>query len=398
MSLNANQVKDTDFIVVGSGFTGSVIARLIAEELEKKVLIIERRNHFAGNMFDECDHAGVRVQRYGIHVIHTDDDEVIKYLQRFSELTPYKVFCLGVIEGKSVPIPFNFISIDLLFPADKAQRLKAALTKEFPERKQVPIIELLECDRPIIRKYAEYLYKHDFQPYTAKQWGIQPHELDPSVIARVPVELSENCDYFQRKYQFMPKNGFTALFEKMLDHKNIAICLDCDANKYFHLSEDRVEIKIRDETISKPIIYTGPLDEFFDYEYGRLPYRSLRFEYETLNMDYYQRAPFVAYPENADYTRIIEFKHFTGTAPQGKTTIMKEYPIAYQKNDTVEMEPYYPIPNDNNHILFQKYAEKAKRFTNLRTCGRLADYKYYYMFEAILRAFDVFNSIKKGEI
>ena len=395
MSIDINSVRNADYIIAGTGFTGSVVARRLAEEYNKKVYILERRQHIAGNMYDETDAAGIRVQKYGIHVIHTDNEEVIRFLGRFTDLVPYKVFCLGNIEGKLMPVPFNFISIDRIYPPQKANALKAALLSAFPEKKQVPIIELLKSDNEMIREYAEYLYKHDFQPYTAKQWGVQPEELDVSVISRVPVELSENCDYFTRKYQYMPRNGFTALFEKLLDHPNISVVTGCDINQYIQFTQDTAELVIDGIHLVKPVVFTGPIDEFFGYKYGKLPYRSLRFEYETKKMEYYQEAPFVVYPENAPFTRIVEFKHFTGEKPEGQTTIMREYPLAYQRDENNEMEPYYPIPNDENHEKHKKYADLAGRYRNLTIGGRLADYKYYYMFEAILRAFEIVDSMAK---
>ncbi len=396
MSINVEKIKQSDYIIVGSGFTGSVMARRLAEEMNQKVHIIERRKHIAGNMFDERNDAGVLVQRYGIHVIHTDEETVIQYLERFSDLRPYKVFCLGQIEDKLLPVPFNFLSINLLYPPKKAATLKAALLNAFPGRESAPIAELLESNEPNIKQYAQYLYQHDFLPYTAKQWGVLPQELDPAVIARVPVVLSEQCDYFSKKYQYMPSDGFTTMFQNMLNHPNITYDLECDIHDYVGFEDDCVVLHTDGEKIVKPLIYTGPLDELFAYQHGKLPYRSLRFEYETLQKEKYQTAPFVVYPEEVDYTRIVEFKHFTGENPEKCTTIMKEYPVAYTNDASQSLEPYYPIPNETNEKQHQRYVDMSAKYTNLVIGGRLADYRYYYMYEAVLRAFELYENIRKG--
>ena len=396
MSIRKEHIRNADFIVVGAGFTGSVVAREIAEKLHKRVHIIEKRTHIAGNMYDARDKAGIMVQHYGIHVFHTDEKAVADYLERFTQWRPYKVFCLGQIEEHLVPVPFNDKSIDIFYDQQQAQALKIALKTTFPGRESVPIIELLECKNPMIREYAEYLYEHDFRPYTAKQWGIHPEELDPVVISRVPIRLSDNCDYFTAKYQYMPGEGFTEMFRKIITHDLITYELSCDFLELISFENNQITIHIDGEMFVKPILFTGPLDELFGYQYGKLPYRSLRFEYETYQMEYFQPAPFVAYPEHVPYTRIIEFKHFTGENPKEQTTIMKEHPLAYNKEADGSNDPYYPILNDTNrrqHMQYQALAEKCK---NLMTGGRLADYKYYYMYEAIMRAWELFENIKGG--
>lgn len=394
--MQQEQVKDADFIVVGAGFTGSVFAREVAEKLHRRVHVIEKRPHIAGNMYDERDKAGVMVQRYGIHVFQTDEKRVVDYLSRFTNWIPYRVFCLGKIEDRLVPVPFNEKSIDIIYGEERSGKLKSALRLRFSDRESAPIIELLECEDALVKEYAHYLYQHDFLPYTAKQWGVQPSELDPEIISRVPIRFSDNCDYFTAKYQYMPDEGFTEMFRRVLDHELISYEVNCDFLNFVALDQNQLAIQIGEERIVKPVLFTGPLDELFHYQYGKLPYRSLRFEYETHEMDYYQPAPFVAYPEHADFTRIIEFKHFTGNNPKDRTTIMKEYPLAYHKSSAQNHDPYYPILNEKNRRQYEQYRLLSKKYGNLIVGGRLADYKYYYMYEAVMRAWELFDKIKEG--
>lgn len=384
-------MNNIDYVIIGSGFTGSVLARRLAEEKNKRVIIVEERNHIAGNMYDTYNENGVLEQRYGIHVFHTDKEDVYRYLCRFTEWIPYSITCLAEIDGKLVGVPFNFECIDAFWPAEKALLLKEKLLARFKGMERVPILRILQCNDPDIREFGGFLFEKDYRPYTCKQWGRKPDEIDSSILNRVQVALSYDNRYFSNRYQFMPKDGFTKLFERLLDHKNIEVHLACNAIDHISFNELDNSIQFMDLGPDVPILYTGALDRLFNYVYGQLPYRTLRFEYETHKCDYYQSAPFIVYPLHETLTRITEFKRVTGQILPDITTIVKEYPMEYTKRST--MDPFYPIPSEGNQELFLKYAKLAKNYLNLITCGRLADYKYYDMDNAVIRAFEVFESL-----
>jgi UDP-galactopyranose mutase len=382
-----------DYIIVGSGFTGSVLARRLAEEQNKRVLIIERRNHIAGNMYDELNEHGILVQRYGIHVFHTDKDEVYNYLSRFCEWEPYTITSLAEIHGKLVPVPFNFEAIDKFYSAQDAERLKLKLLTYFNGASRVPVIEVINSSDDDIRKYGEFLFENDYKPYTCKQWGRNPDEIDVSILNRVPIALSYENRYFSNKYQSMPKDGFTNLFHNMLDHPNIEIQLGKDLLDIIHFDNINHNVYIENYDKSIPIIYTGALDELFQFSLGDLPYRTLRFEYKTFNVDKYQQGPFIVYPLHEKLTRVTEFKYITGQIVPNLTTIVEEYPMEYDRSGNMQNDPFYPIINNDNNALAKKYNDLAKEYNNLIVCGRLSDYKYYDMDNAIMRAFEVFETL-----
>lgn len=385
-------MKNYDVVVVGSGFCGAIISRQIAKELNKKVLLVERRNHIAGNMFDYKDEAGILLQKYGPHIFHTNKKDVYEYLTDIWDFEKYHLKCRVVMDGISTPSPFNFQTIDDFYEKNEATELKKRLSSYYSGMKKVTIVEMLKSEDHVIREYAEMLFEKDYKLYTSKQWGISPDEIDISVLSRVPVILSYEDGYFDDLFQVMPKGGFTSLFDRILDEENIDIMLETDAMDFLELDKTNSQIYFKGCKKSVPVIYTGEIDRLFNYEYGELPYRSLRFEYKTYDIDSFQDAAVTAYPQAEDYTRITEFKKLPHQNVAGKTTVAYEYPLKYKKN--AKLEPYYPILTEDNTLLYNKYYELATKFDNLFLCGRLADYKYYNMDDAISRALSVYEIIK----
>ena len=379
-----------DALVVGAGFAGSVIARFIAEELNKKVVIIEKRNHIAGNMYDYIDENGILVQKYGPHIFHTNDEEVMNYIKRFADWEDYKLECMVYMNDKFTPSPFNFKTIDDYFDEYKAKIIKENLLSEYPDRDRATIIEMLNSKNEVVKEYANFLFENDYSLYTAKQWGISPKEIDISVLKRVPVLFSYETGYFNDLYQCQPKGGYTKFFERILDHENITVKLNIDAKEVLKVKESKLIYE--GKKIDIPVIYTGPIDELFNYKYGKLPYRSLKFEFKILNKDSYQDAPVVAYPQEEGYTRITEYKKLYNQEITGVTMIGVEYPFLYSENK--QTEPYYPIPNNDNEKLYNKYFEEVSYIKNLILCGRLAEYKYYNMDQIIKKTLEVCEKLK----
>jgi UDP-galactopyranose mutase len=359
-----------DWIVVGAGFTGATFAERMAAA-GKRVRIVERRAHIGGNAYDETNEHGILVHRYGPHIFHTNSDVVWAYLSNFTAWRPYEHRVLGLIESKLVPIPFNLCSLHALFPSQAAARIENALIERYGLGRKVPILKLRESEQGEIRDFAEYVYRNVFEGYTWKQWQLRPEELSPSVTARVPVSISRDDRYFQDSHQTMPNDGYTAMFRRMLDHPNIEIVLD---------SEWRHS---KDGDSGARVLFTGAIDELLDYQFGPLPYRSLRFEEHTLAKAQHQPVGTVNYPNNYGYTRITEQKIITGQQA-AVTTLMTEYPRAHKPGETIA---YYPIPRDENQLLYARYAAAAQAaFPNIYLAGRLADYQYYNMDQACARA------------
>jgi len=368
---------DMDALVVGCGLTGSVIARCMAER-GKHVEIWERRDHIGGNMYDYVDEHGFLVQKYGPHTFHTNKKFLYDYMCRFEQWQDYKLTCGAVWDGKYTPTPFNFSTIDTFFPEKKAKLLKEKLKAAYAGREFATVVEVLEHPDPDIRGYAEYLFQNDYAPYTAKQWGVSPAEIDPSVLKRVPLRFSYGEGYFDDSYQVMPIHSFTRFFENLLGHPNITVKLGVNALDRLSVSSDSLLLDGVNTTI--PVIYTGALDELFGHIYGRLPYRSLRFEWKYTERDSVQLAPVVAYPQEKDYTRITEYKKLPAQNRPGSSYAV-EYPLPYQ--DGTYMEPYYPILTEASQKQYAQYRELADRIPRLIPCGRLADFKYYNMDQAL---------------
>ena len=370
-----------DSIVIGSGCAGSVVARKLAES-GKKVLILEKRSHIAGNCFDRKEEHGILIHQYGPHIFHTNKKNVYDFLSRFTEWTSYQHEVVANIHGEYIPVPFNLNSLELVF-GEKSKTLQDKLIKKYGEGSRVPILKLKEDEDKEIVAIAEYVYQNVFLKYTMKQWGQKPEEIDPAVTARVPVLISRDNRYFQDVYQGMPKEGYTVLFQKMLDHENIHVELETDAKKVLQFLKDGIYYK--GEKIKGPVIFTGAVDELFDCKYGRLPYRTLEFEFEYYNQQSYQPKAVVNYTVDQDYTRITEYKKLTKQKCNG-TVIMKEYPKSYSNENEI---PYYAITNEKNNALYEKYRCELKKYNNLYLLGRLAEYKYYNIDAIVDRALEL---------
>ena len=373
-----------DVIVIGSGFAGATVANILANK-GQKVLVIDKRDHIGGNAFDfkEDD---ILIHKYGPHIFHTNSKEVFDYLSNFTKWYKYEHKVLGHIQNKLVPIPFNFKSIDECLP-QKADMLKELLIKDYGEGKKVPIMELLKNENEDIRYLANYIYEHVFKYYTMKQWGMKVEDLDSAVSARVPVNTSYDDRYFNDTYQYMPKEGYTALIGKMLDSNNIEIKLNTKANDILRL-EDGI-IYYDGQKFDGKVYYTGAIDELFEYNLGELPYRSLDLILEKLNRTF-QDAATENYPGPKEkFTRITEYKHFLENEPKDVTYIHTEYPFPYRRNGEVGNVPYYPIFTENNQKLYEKYVDEASKYPNLVLLGRLAEYKYYNMDAIVLKALEL---------
>lgn len=377
-----------DIIVIGSGFAGAVLAGKAAREQGKKVLVIEKRDHIGGNCYDLKDEHGILIHKYGPHIFHTNNKEVYDYLSQFTEWYNYSHEVLARVDGEYIPVPFNLNTLKKVY-GDKAEKLKQKLIARYGYGKRVPILELRSCEDKDIADIAEYVYNNIFLKYTMKQWGQTPEEIDPSVTARVPVLISEDNRYFQDEYQGMPLEGYTRIFEKMLNHPNISVRLMEDAKNHLKFEEDG--IKYDGRYYDGDIVYTGALDELFDCKFGRLPYRTLDFETEYLTKDSYQPAAVVNYTVDEAFTRITEYKKLTGQEVAG-TTIMKEYSRAYTGRD--KEIPYYAIINEENLDLYKKYVELVDEYENFYLLGRLAEYKYYNIDGIVEKALKLADEIK----
>ena len=339
-------------------------------------------------MYDYIDSHNIRVHKYGPHIFHTNNEDVWKFVNRFEEWQPFKLVCGASWDGKYTPTAFNFKTIDVFYSPEDAKRLKKKLLEAYPGKKSATVVEVLENPDPDIRGYAEFLFKNDYAPYTAKQWGISPHEIDPYVLRRVPIRFSYEKSYFTDKYEAMPIHGYTQMFENMLKHVNIKVKLCVDA--LHHIRVRNGQVLFNGIQTSDTIIYTGTLDELFDYQFGKLPYRSLRFEWKYELIDSLQEAPVVAYPQEPGYTRITEYKKLPVQDISG-TSYAVEYPLPYKLEESVE--PYYPVPTEKSMAMYSKYKNIVDRTERLVICGRLADFKYYNMDQVISRAINVAEGI-----
>lgn len=374
---------EMDALIIGCGLTGTVIARQLAER-GKKVQIWERRGHIGGNMYDYVDAHGFLVQRYGPHTFHTQKKDLYDYMRRFETWQDYKLTCGAVWGGRYTPTPFNFTTIDVFYPPERAVMLKNKLAKAFAGRETATVVEVLEHPDPDIRGYAEFLFQNDYAPYTAKQWGVSPKDIDSSVLKRVPLRFSYNEGYFDDPYQMMPLHSFTRFFQNLLNHPNIEVRLNVEALE--HLSVRDGQLFLDGAAYACPVIYSGALDELFGCVYGRLPYRSLRFEWRYEEIDSFQDAPVVAYPQEIGYTRITEYKKLPVQNRLGSSYAL-EYPLPY--HDGKKQEPYYPVLTEQSQRQYEKYRALARKIPNLFPCGRLGDFKYYNMDQALACALEL---------
>lgn len=380
-----------DSVIIGAGVAGCVAARDLAES-GRKVLVLEQRDHIGGNCYDEKDEHGILIHKYGPHIFHTKEQKAYDYLSRFTDWYAFGHEVVANVHGKLIPVPFNLNTLHMVYEQEKADALEKKLIDAFGLESRVPILKLREHEDPEIREIADYVYENIFLHYTMKQWGQTPEQIDPAVTGRVPVLISHDNRYFQEPWQGMPLHGYTLMFEKMLDHENITVEIGVDARSRVTFSEGSVSLD--GQAFTDDMIYTGPLDELFDCRFGRLPYRSLRFDFEYYDKPDYQGHSVVNYTVSEDFTRITEFKYLTGQQAEG-TTIVKEYPFAYTG---AEGEiPYYSIANEANQKLYEQYRGLVEHIPNVWLLGRLAEYKYYNIDAMVLKALELTDKIKKDK-
>lgn len=358
-----------DFLIVGAGFAGAIMAEQIASRLNKKVLIVEKRNHIAGNAYDEYDQHGILIHLYGPHLFHTNSEKVFQYLSQFTEWNFYEHRVLAKLGSEYYPIPINLTTVNKLYQANLNSEEETKLFFESRKENRHPINNSEDI---IVNQVGQDLFDKFFKHYTKKQWNLEPKELAPSVCGRIPVRFNEDARYFTDKFQFMPKHGYTKMFENILNHQNIEVRLNID---FF---------KIRNDVEFEHLVYTGPIDAFFNYQFGKLPYRSVRFDFRNINLEQYQPAPQINHVDMVEkFTRTVEYKQITGQQ-NNSTTISVEYP-------QVEGEPFYPIPTLENRDLYLKYKARADELKKVLFCGRLAEYQYYNMDQVVA------NTLKKFE-
>lgn len=358
-----------DVLVVGAGFAGSVMAERMAEAAGLKVLVIDRREHFAGNAFDEKDASGILIHRYGPHIFHTNSEDVFAYLSRFTEWRPYEHRVLAQVEDKQVPMPINRTTLNMIFDETLSTEQEA---EDFLARMAEPRDEIRTSEDVVVSKVGQKLYEMFFRGYTRKQWGLDPSQLDKSVTSRVPTRVDTDDRYFGDKFQAMPLNGYTEMFARMLDHPNISILL---ATEY---------ADVKEKISFGRMVFTGPIDEYFGFRLGKLPYRSLHFRHEMIDKAQFQDVAVVNYPDEAvPYTRITEYKYLTGQ-DAATTSITYEFPSA-------EGDPYYPIPRPENQDLFREYDKLGAQEENVLFVGRLATYRYYNMDQVVGQALATFR-------
>ena len=360
-----------DWLIVGAGFAGSTLAERIASQRGERVLLIDRRPHIGGNAYDRYDEQGLLIHQYGPHIFHTNSERIFAHLSQFTEWRPYEHRVLANVDGMLVPIPINLDTVNKLYGLDLTPE---ELPAWFAERAE-PVEEIRTSEDVVVSVVGRELYEKFFRGYTRKQWGLDPSELDRSVTARVPTRTNRDDRYFGDSFQYMPKHGYTRMFERMLDHPNIHVMTGADYRD------------VRDVVPFRRLIYTGPIDEYFEFRFGKLPYRSLRFRHETLDQEWFQPVGVVNYPQTEDYTRVTEYKHLTGQE-HPRTALTYEYPSA-------EGDPYYPIPRPENAELFKKYEALASETDDVWFVGRLATYRYYNMDQIVGQALATFNRIQE---
>jgi UDP-galactopyranose mutase len=365
-------MKHKDIIIVGAGISGAVLAERYAS-IGKSVLIIEKRNHIAGNCYDYKDENGILVSKYGAHLFHTNFEDVWNYVNRFSEWYEWEHKVLARVDDKTVPIPVNITTVNTLFGTNIQTEQEM---KEWLDSNRIPIEDPENGEEAVLSKVGQVLYEKMFKHYTKKQWDKYPNELDASVLNRIPVRFNYDDRYFSDKYQALPKNGYTALFANILKHQNIEILLETD---YFDIKDQLSGYE--------KLFYTGPIDRFFTFK-EKLEYRSINFHYETVDQEYFQENSVINYPGmEVGFTRIVEYKHF-GNQKSAKTTIAKEYTVDHG-------EPYYPVPNPRNQEIYQQYKNEAEKLTDVHFVGRLANYKYFNMDQAFKNALDLFAELEE---
>lgn len=360
-----------DWLIVGAGFAGSVLAERIASQRRERVLLIDRRPHIAGNAFDRFNESGLLIHEYGPHIFHTASERIFDYLSQFTSWRFYEHRVLALVDGQLVPIPINLETVNKLYGLS----LTSEELEAFFQSRAEPVAQVRTSEDVIVGRVGRELYEKFFRDYTRKQWGMDPSQLDKSVTSRVPVRTNRDDRYFSDQYQYMPLNGYTAMFRQMLDNPRISVMLQTDFRD------------VRDIIPYKRLIFTGPIDEYFGYCYGKLPYRSLRFEHVTLDKEQHQPVAVVNYPQTESYTRVTEYKHLTGQK-HPRTSLTYEYPCD-------SGDPYYPVPRPENAQLFKRYELLGDATPNVWFVGRLATYRYYNMDQVVGQALAAFNRIEE---
>jgi UDP-galactopyranose mutase len=358
-----------DWVIVGAGFAGSVLAERLASQRDERVLLLDKRPHVGGNAYDRYDAAGLLIHQYGPHIFHTNSKVIFDHLSRFTEWRPYEHRVLASVDRQLLPIPINLDTINKLYSLNLTSE---QLEQWFADRAE-PVNTIRTSEDVVVSKVGRELYEKFFRGYTRKQWGVDPSQLDKSVTARVPTRLNRDDRYFSDEFQFMPAAGYTRMFERMLSHINIKIMLQTDYRE------------IKEEFPNARVIFTGPIDEFFDFRFGRLPYRSLRFKHTTLDVTCHQPVAVVNYPADEEYTRITEYKHLTGQE-HPKTSLTHEYP-------TDHGDPFYPVPRTENMDMYKRYERLALSTPDVWFVGRLATYRYYNMDQVVGQALATFRRI-----
>ncbi|MBD2753073.1 UDP-galactopyranose mutase [Spirosoma validum] len=362
-----------DFAIVGAGFAGSVLAERLASQAGKTVLLIDKRPHIGGNAYDCLNEAGILIHQYGPHIFHTNSPDVFAYLSQFTEWRPYEHRVLASVDGKLLPIPINLDTVNNLYGYTFTSEELAEYFKTVGES----VDEIRTSEDVVVSQVGRDLYEKFFRGYTRKQWGVDPSELDKMVTSRIPTRTNQDDRYFTDEFQYMPLHGYTKMFEKMVDHPNIHQMLDTDFNQ------------VKDQLSFTELIYTGPVDEYFDFCYGKLPYRSLRFDHQTLDVNDYQPVSVVNYPNDHAYTRITEYKKLTGQE-HPKTSLTFEYPQD-------EGDPYYPVPRPENAALYRQYKQLADEQEGVHFVGRLGTYRYYNMDQVVAQALTLYKKLVGAE-
>ncbi|WP_437774600.1 UDP-galactopyranose mutase [Sorangium sp. So ce1097] len=363
-----------DYLIVGAGFAGSVLAERLASQMDRSVLLCDRRPHIGGNAYDCHDDAGVLIHKYGPHIFHTASPRIFRYLSQFTAWRPYEHRVLAHVDEKLVPFPINVDTVNALYGTSYSP----AEVEAFFARVAEPIKNVRTSEDAVVSRVGRELYERFFRNYTRKQWGLDPSELDAAVASRVPARTNHDARYFTDEFQAMPLRGFTRMFENMLDHRKIRIVLNTDYRD------------IMNEVNFREMIYTGPVDAFFDLRYGKLPYRSIDFKFETHDKEIFQPGAVINYPNEHAYTRVTEFKYLTGQK-HPKTSVVYEFP-------TSEGDPYYPVPRAENAEIYKKYKALADATPNVHFVGRLATYRYYNMDQVVGQALATFDRIREAKL
>lgn len=382
-------------VVVGTGFSGSILARKIAEECNRKVEVIEKRPHIGGNMFDEYDENGILIQKYGPHFLNTNKYFIIEFLKQYGELFPHCTKLLSYLDGEYIRLPFNFESVQQLLGAKASESLINKLRAAFYGRDRVPVLELVDHEDKEISEFGTLLFEKAFKTYTSKMWGIGVDEIDKYVLDRVPMAMNYDERYLNKDFQYLPVNGFTEIFKNMLDHPNIDVSLNTDALEHIQFDNETNTVMYDGKKVDL-LVFTGPIDELFSYKYGILPYRSLEICYEYFNNDSVLPAEIISFPQANGKTRSTEYRKlmYSDKSVSG-SVVATEYPMWYDKSAETGNIPYYPVVTEESSEIYAKYVKEAEQYGNIVLCGRLAEFKYYNMDICIEHALEKFEAIRE---